>query len=650
MCGFSGIYNPSGSIPSSTLGIIASEMASTLQHRGPDGEGNWSDEYFAVGHTRLSVQDISEAGAQPMSSKCEKYLIAFNGEIYNHLDIRNNLKEQGKKINWIGHSDTETLIEAISFWGLPITLDKINGMFAFVLWDKEEKTLSLIRDRNGEKPLYWGLVENSLIFGSELKSLRKHPKFNSEISNVALQHYFKLSYIPSPLSIYKDTFKLEPGTYLQIKGSVPSYSPRIAIESNTSYQNITIYKYEKDKQNLSIINELSNLKESELLDILELQLNNSIQKQMLSDVQIGAFLSGGIDSSLLVALMSKQAKNRINTFTIGFEEQKFDEAPLAKEVSLSLDTNHHEFYLSNKDLLSVVPNLSDIYDEPFADSSQIPCNLISKLSSSFITVALAGDGGDELFGGYKRYLNANFQMNILSSIPYKLRKKIGNYILSKGNIKTTKKYLSSGFEYKLNRLIQRIVFVKNIRDLNQEMSSIWHDPSLILKSYEQIESTKKIDLIPTRSYQEQMMFDDLTCYLPDCLLCKMDRASMNYGLEVRMPFLDRQLIQTSLALPLSMKLRGNTTKWALREILSKHVGEKIVKRPKQGFSLPLDLMLRDPLRIWAEDLLSQEMLSKSGLLNTNVIRTHWKQHLDGKANFGNKLWTILMFQSWLSTI
>jgi len=652
MCGIVGIF---GEKELSSLGNCIERMTETLLHRGPDSSGTWIDQEnkIALGHRRLSILELSEAGHQPMKSSCGRFVLSFNGEIYNHLDLRKDIEklaEVDKNLNfkWRGGSDTETLLEGFSLLGVKKTLKMTVGMFALALWDKEEKRLYLTRDRIGEKPLYYGWSNNNFIFASELKALKEYDLFNNKIDRDSLNIYMRHNYIPCPRSIYKDIYKLEPGTLLSLDLS--------ATHSGGTSLNKEIWWSLKESTSFGKENLLMDREQN--LKSLEKSLLDSIRLQSIADVPLGAFLSGGIDSSLIVALMQSISNTKINTFSIGFKEDAYNEARYAKEVAKHLNTNHKELYLSHEDALALVPVLPKMYDEPFADSSQIPTHLISLMAKEHVTVVLSGDAGDELFGGYNRHVQAPRLWKIISFIPIGIRSLISFFILniSPKLLNQFGNYLPKGLKViflgdKLHRFADRLKRIKDQDNLYYSLVSEWEEPSkLVLKSKEPkniLES--KSEWPQNLSFQERMMFLDMATYLPDDILVKVDRASMATSLETRVPFLDHRVVELALRIPVDQKIVGTRGKEVLRKILYKYVPKKLVDRPKQGFGIPLGEWLRGPLREWAEDLINKERLSKEGFFEVEMIHERWNEHLSRKRNWEHSLWSVLMFQSWLES-
>lgn len=636
MCGFAGFLSRGDT----EFPLTLEKMGNAIVHRGPDASGIWYDSKDGIGfcHRRLSILDLSEAGAQPMVSKSGDLIIAFNGEIYNFLDIKAKLEADGWNTNWSGHSDTEVILASIQMWGIERTLKEMIGMFAIALWDKSKKELILARDRMGEKPLYFGWQGNSFLFGSELKSFFAHPEFKKEISLEALGKFFKYNYVPSGTSIYKGIQKLTPGTYCKVSVN----RNQVLHFSYWSLEQCVSKQFSGAIDTDSHIEELENL------------LSNAIGQQMVADVPLGAFLSGGIDSSLIVSLMQAQSKRPVKTFSMGFNEQGFDEAVYAKKVAKHLGTDHTEMYVSPEEAQAIIPSLPAIYDEPFADSSQIPTFLVSKLAKSHVTVSLSGDAGDELFSGYNRYLMVNNVWSKLSKAPRSIRKATGNFLTRQSEDRLNKiyssveglvpnKYKLSNFGEKMHK-VARVIGASNASELYDGFISHWKPDSIL--SAETSQEIYNLDRIKNLTFIEKMMFIDATTYLPDDILVKVDRAAMANSLETRVPFLDHRVVEYAWNLPMNLKIREGKGKWILREILYKHVPKKLIERPKMGFGIPLDQWLRGPLREWVLDILSPDNLSKHGLLNSVEIQTKLREHMSGNKNWQYQLWDVLMFQSW----
>jgi len=627
-------------------------MIRMLSHRGPDNEEIWNNQENKIffGHRRLSILDLSNSGNQPMHSSTGRFTITFNGEIYNHLDIRNLIKNESKTISWIGTSDTETLLAAIEVWGIEITLQKCIGMFSLALWDNKNNKLTLARDRMGEKPLYYGWVENNFVFASELKALVKYPNFKKKICKNALTQYLKLNYIPAPLSIYENIYKLEPATLLHI--------------DNTNF-----YKKDFELKKYWVLEEViqsgqKNILPSEQVALKKLEecLIKSVHSQMLSDVPLGAFLSGGIDSSLISALMQSNSNLPVKTFTVGFEESGYDESNYALSVSKHLRTAHSEVIVTNKDAMTVIPKLSEMYDEPFADSSQIPTYLICCAAKKKVTVALTGDGSDEIFGGYNSY-------NLLPSIwkktnwiPFSLRRHLGKSInvLSIDNWDRLSKFIKFIFTDKIlpNHLGRKLYKLKKIlrdgssfEEFSDILQNVWEDPLNLIKNNitSNLQLRKNNYLVKDLNFLDlvsPLMYQDCISYLPDDILTKVDRAAMFTSLETRVPFLDHNVVSLSWQLPMNMKIRNGQTKWALRQILYKYVPKNLIDRPKSGFEIPLSLWLKGPLKEWSQNLLNKSRIDQEGIFNSEMIEKTWNEHMSGEYNWSSKLWSILMFQCW----
>ena len=658
MCGFAGfLTNNTNALANADA--IANAMALTIVHRGPDDGGVWFDDQagIALAHRRLSILDLSPAGHQPMASKSNRYVIAFNGEIYNHLELRRELEmmpqassitaKDAAAINWRGHSDTETLLAGFEAWGVEATLKKTVGMFALSLWDKEEKVLTLARDRMGEKPLYYGFQNNAFLFGSELKALKAHPEFLSEIDRDVLCLYLRHCYIPAPYSIYKGIKKLLPGTFVQVRLGDDANSPSLTPKP---YWNMEV-AVAKGIDNPFIGSD------EQAINALDSQLKQSISLQMMADVPLGAFLSGGVDSSTVVALMQTQSSRPVKTFSIGFDEAGYNEAEYAKSVAKHLGADHTELYVSAAEAMDVIPLLGKMYDEPFADSSQIPTFLVSKMAKEQVTVSLSGDAGDELFGGYNRYLLADKWQKI-ERVPFALRQMSGYLIETISPSAwdaifqqlTKIKTFPSNMGEKLQKLAKRLEKVDGSQNLYYSLVSEIDSPEQIVLGAKEphtwlTEVGMKTLFLDTRQH---MMFMDAMTYLPDDILVKVDRAAMAKSLETRVPFLDHRVVELASRLPMNMKIRGDETKWILRQVLYQYVPKELIERPKAGFAIPLAEWLRGPLKDWVESLIDEKRLAREGYFNVHYIRNLWHDHLSGKRNHQSLLWNILMFQTWLT--
>jgi asparagine synthase (glutamine-hydrolysing) len=656
---------------------VVTRMALAISHRGPDDAGVWVDESagIALGHRRLSILDLSVAGHQPMNSARDQFVLAFNGEIYNHLELRSELAENSAPFrDWVGRSDTETLLAGFEAWGVEATLKKTVGMFAIALWDRKEKTLTLARDRFGEKPLYYGWVGSgsnaAFVFGSELKALRTYPGFANTISRAALALYMRFTYVPAPHSIYQNIFKLEPGCILSISGVMPP-EPSEPLSPPAIHGGLSLRRWWALADVVKIGAQTQIVDEVEAVHTLDQRLSDAVQLQSLSDVPLGAFLSGGVDSSVIVALMQKQSTRPVKTFTVGFEEAGFDESPHARAVAQHLGTDHTELFVTAAEAQSVIPLLPEIYDEPFADSSQIPTHLVCKAARHQVKVALSGDAGDELFGGYNRYFWGPRIWRRLAWLPYPARHLLGGLIRSvpiagwdvlsrpvNALIPSNQGISRAGD--KAHKLAVRLDSVRNLDDLYRSLVSEWQVPAQVVKGggsghFEAIFAPKSLldDPKPTQGaehHQLRMMFKDSMTYLPDDILCKVDRAAMATSLETRVPFLDQRVAELAWQLPLHMKIRGNEGKWALRQVLYKYVPRELIDRPKAGFGVPVGEWLRGPLRDWAESLLAENRLQAEGYFYPAPIRSKWAEHLSGRSDHTSSLWTVLMFQAWLEEV
>jgi asparagine synthase (glutamine-hydrolysing) len=651
MCGFAGFLAGDRAPLGNDFHSCLERMGRAIAHRGPDDAGTWIDLEFGLGlvHRRLSILDLSQAGHQPMVSTSGRYVIAFNGEIYNHVDLRVELGEIGSVSTsasaWRGHSDTETLLAGVEHWGVEITLRKVVGMFAFVLWDRQLKKLILGRDRMGEKPLYYGWHGRVFFFGSELKALRAHPAFDGEICRDSVALFLRHNYIPAPYTIYRGIYKLTPGCYLEIQHGklydLPEPAPYWSLKGVVA-----------EGQAAPFLGD-----EWDAVNTLEGLLQDSVRGQMMSDVPLGAFLSGGIDSSTIVAMMQTQSTRPIRTFTIGFNEAGFNEADRAKAVAGYLGTEHTELYVTPEHALAVIPNLPSLYDEPFSDSSQIPTFLVSEIARRSVTVSLSGDGGDELFAGYARYRRVLNLRRGFFKIPQDLWSIVAASIrmISVENWEKIFSPFKSFLPVRMSNVGDKLHKIAELNRMPDPMGfyrqfvSHWPLPDrLVLGSRE-----PDIYLERTRwecsdlDYVGAMMLADSLTYLPDDILVKVDRAAMGVSLETRVPLLDHRIVEFAWKLPLSIKVRDGHSKWILRQILKKYMPVELIERPKMGFGVPIDAWLRGPLRDWAESLLDESRLKQEGFFNPAPIRQKWNQHLSGKSNWQYHLWDVLMFQAWL---
>jgi asparagine synthase (glutamine-hydrolysing) len=648
MCGIAGFFL-NNLITQDNSESYLRKMVSQIKHRGPNAEGYWysKDNTVAFGHRRLSILDLSNAGSQPMTSASGRYVIVFNGEIYNHMELRESLSSEG--IRWRGYSDTETLLGGFDTWGIEAMVKKCIGMFAFALWDMQIQTLTLGRDRLGEKPLYYGWqgLSNSavFIFGSELKALRAHPAFSAEICPNALGGFLQNMAVGGNQTIYKHIHKVEPGTLLTISRIKP-------------VPEVMRYWSLKDVAQEGV---LSPFKGSAIqaVDALEALLKSAVKQQMMADVPLGAFLSGGVDSSTIVALMQEESARPVKTFAIGFQEDAYNEAKYAKAVAAHLGTDHTELYITPKQALDVIPRLANLYDEPFADSSQIPTFLVSQMTKQHVTVALSGDAGDELFAGYNRYQLTESFWPKLSGVPKSLRKAVG-WGLTRFSPETLNRYASlmpitkrwANVGDKLHKGAG-VMAAGSVDELYLGMVATgWTDPKSIVRGLSKYTSPINMSQMPDLSDVERMMALDALNYLSDDILTKVDRASMGVSLEARVPYLDHRVVEFAWRLPMEYKLRRENgslvTKWVLRQVLYRHVPKELIERPKVGFGVPLEHWLRGPLRDWAEDLLSEERIKREGYLYPAPIRKKWAEHLSGQRNHQHALWCVLMFQAWLA--
>ena len=648
MCGIAGFVDRS--LGGEQARVVLAAMARAIRHRGPDGEGLWFDAQLGTGlaHRRLSILDLSEAGAQPMTSASGRFVITFNGEIYNHGDLRRELLSHDPQLSFRGHSDTEVFLAACEAWGVERALARANGMFAMGLVDRETRQLHLMRDRLGEKPLYFGNVGGGkagarLLFGSELKALRAHPAWQGALDFDALAAYFRYGHVPAPHSIHAGIGQLLPGEWVTVDLSA---GEELRIERRPYWSAAEVVRH-------GVAHPLR-IGDAGALRELEELLDDAVRLRMEADVPLGAFLSGGVDSSLVVALMQRRSGARVRTFSIGFADEKFDEAPAARAVAKHLGTDHTELYVSPQQSLDVIPQLARIYDEPFADSSQIPTFLVSQLARQHVTVSLSGDGGDELFGGYGRYEQALNIWRGVDAVPAWARRAIQSAIvavpvpaLNALGSWLPRRFTEGRAGDRAHKGAARLS-MRSFDELYRSLMSSWQEPELALhrEVRRQLGPEERLNITGIGAAYERMMASDLVRYLPNDVLAKVDRASMAVSLEGRMPLLDPRVVEFAWRLPLSLKRRDGTGKWLLRELLYRLVPRPLVDRPKRGFGVPIGSWLKHELREWATDLLSSEALMRDGLLDTQRITRMLHEHVTGQRSWTNQLWTALMFQAW----
>jgi asparagine synthase (glutamine-hydrolysing) len=642
MCGIAGYWSLGLRPAKSDAEIreIVRRMTETIQHRGPDDEGHHIDAEvgLALGHRRLAILDSSPGGRQPMASRSRRYWMVFNGEVFNFLQIRAQLTNS----DWRGRSDTEVMLAAIEKWGLREAVQKFIGMFAFALWDTFERKLYLVRDRLGIKPLYYGWANRTFLFASELKALRAHPEFEAVIDRDALAQYLRHNHVPAPLSIYSGIRKLMPATILTVNSGSPSASSLETYWSASDYLRSPDLPFAPGTDEGAV---------SQLHDLLQ----DAVRLRMVSDVPIGAFLSGGIDSTTVVALMQSLNHRPVMTFSIGFSEGPYDESKHAREVAAFLGTDHVQQYITPSDALDLIPQLPAIYDEPFADASQIPTTLVSILARRSVTVALSGDGGDELFCGYRSYPKLNSIWIRRNRIPPSLRNLLASFAGLGTSLFRIHPFSRFGLgkrphEAAVQHLarVQAVLKAHDIRQFKRAFQSYYFDFSTLMVGFQD-----ELDPFPTNGSRQDdltdMMLDDIEGYLPGDILTKLDRASMTVGLEARVPLLDHRVVEFALQLPVHCKVRDGQTKWLLRQVLYKYVPKNLVERPKQGFAIPLAAWLKTPLREWAEDLLSESRLSSQGIFHAKAVRRLWHEHLQNQWDWSAQLWGLLVFQQWMTS-
>ena len=649
MCGLTGYWSPSGGLPGDAAKQIGMRMADAIRYRGPDDSGVWTNaDGLCLAHRRLSIIDLSPGGHQPMHSRDGRYAIVFNGEIYNFIQVREELESACGKLAWRGHSDTEVLLEAIARWGVAVSLPKLNGMFSFALWDAEEKSLYLARDRFGEKPLYYGYAHNTFLFGSELKALYAHPDWSGDLDMEAVADFLRFCYVPAPRSIFRNVRKLMPGCWVKLC---------TADVIGQAWPAPQAYWWALNPA-LNGIAHPARGSERELINQTEHRLQAAVGLRMMADVPLGAFLSGGIDSSLVVAMMQAQSSQPVRTFSIGFHDHRYNEATHAADVARHLGTAHTELYVSERDVFDVIPLLPALYDEPFADSSQIPTFLVSRMARQHVTVALSGDGGDELFGGYNRHTWVPRVWKLVNRLPHSLRTTVEGLLLQHTPEELDKvcdklqRVLPPRFQArtagdKLHKLAGILGAVQASDIYADLVSATRHPGHFMARPANGSANEAMFPEQPGMNLVQWMMLSDTQNYLPNDILAKVDRASMGVSLEARVPFLDPDLYAWAWRLPMSMKIREGKGKWVLRQVLYRHVPQALIERPKTGFGIPLDEMLRGPLREWATETLAPAKVERHGVLNPDTVQTLFAQHQSRQSNNAYMLWNLIVLTEWI---
>ncbi len=642
MCGFAGFIGKPGALDTEALERLAGRMAERLESRGPDDAGTWVSPAagIAIGHRRLAVIDLTAAGHQPMVSASGRTVIAYNGEVYNFADIRRDLEAEGRSFR--GGSDTEVVLEACEAWGVERAVSRFIGMFAFALWDTQARRLTLVRDRLGIKPLYWGRSGGVLFFGSQPKGFFDHPAWRPEVDRDALAAYLRHAYVPAPRSVFRGIEKLEPGSLIVIDAD--------GRETRRRYWDLREIAS-------GAVRDRPTLDDETAIEMLDELLRDSVKRRMIADVPLGVFLSGGIDSSTVLALMQAQSDRPVKSFTIGFDEAGYDEARDAKRVARHLGTDHTELYVAPDHAQAVLPKLASWYDEPFADSSQIPTCLVSEMTRRDVTVVLSGDGGDEVFAGYNRHVGAATYSRRLGAWPRPLRASLASLLRALPPSSWDRLFRAMPRRQRLPQVgdkahkLAALLAMPHEDALYRWLVSQWSDPDALVRGGRERQgilwdSTLRRDL---PEFTDRMLLMDTVTYLPDDILTKVDRASMAVGLEARVPLLDHRVVEFAWRLPPAMKARGGQGKWLLRQVLRRYVPERLIDRPKMGFGVPVDAWLRGPLRDWAESLLAESRLRDGGYLDPAPIRDAWTEHLSGRRNHHNRLWTVLMFEAWRET-